>query len=63
MNQNISFELSTEEKKAVASNKNTKVNVSSGQRLQTGVRAGPIVPPTEDCIFYARNAPFAPEHV
>jgi len=58
MNQNISFELSTEEQKAVASNKSTKVNVSSGQRLQTGVRAGPINT-TEGCIFYARNAPFA----
>jgi len=57
MNQNISFELSTEEQKAVASNKSTKVNVSSGKRLQTGVRAGPIS--TEGCIFYARNAPFA----
>jgi hypothetical protein len=63
MNQNISFELSTEEKKALANNKNTKVNVSSGHRLQTGVRAGPIVVDDEGCIFYARNAPFAPEHV
>ncbi|RKG82047.1 hypothetical protein D7W79_03700 [Corallococcus exercitus] len=52
----ISFELSSEEQKAINANKSKKITVTGGTRMQTGVRAGPV---DEGCIFFARNAPFA----
>ncbi|WP_375754855.1 hypothetical protein [Corallococcus exercitus] len=58
MDQKISFELSSEEQKAINANKSKKVTVTGGTRMQTGVRAGPVAG-DEGCIFFARNAPFA----
>jgi hypothetical protein len=54
----ISFELKDHQLKSIEAARQS----SNGKlTLQTGARTGRI--PLFDCIFFARNAPFAPEHV
>ena len=61
MNQNepqISFELKDTQLKSIEESRQS----SSGKlNIKTAVRAG--LATGFDCIYFARNAPFAPEHL
>jgi hypothetical protein len=57
-NEQISFELKETQLKSIEESRQS----SSGKmNIKTAVRAG--VATGFDCIYFARNAPFAPEHV
>lgn len=53
----ISFELNETQLKSIEQSRQS----SGGLTLKTAVRAGAIG--GFDCIYFARNAPFAPEHL
>jgi hypothetical protein len=57
-NEQISFELKETQLKSIEESRQS----SSGKlNIKTAVRAG--LATGFDCIYFARNAPFAPEHV
>jgi hypothetical protein len=57
-NEQISFDLKDTQLKSIEDSRQT----SSGKlTIKTAVRAGSTI--GFDCIYFARNAPFAPEHV
>ncbi len=61
----ISFDLKDDQLKSIEESRQS----SNGKlTIKTAVRAGDgalrtLAAPNFDCIFFARNAPFAPEHV
>ncbi|MCY1020150.1 hypothetical protein [Pyxidicoccus sp. MSG2] len=57
-NEQISFELKETQLKSIEESRQS----SSGKlNIKTAVRAG--LATGFDCIYFARNAPFAPEHL
>jgi hypothetical protein len=57
-NEQISFELKETQLKSI---EESRQSPSGKLNIKTAVRAG--LATGFDCIYFARNAPFAPEHV